>query len=312
MISVAICTWNNAATLAMTLESLRGLVCPSALEYEILVIDNNSTDHTGAVIQKFATTFASTFRSVVEPRQGLSYARNRAIAEARGDIICFIDDDAVVDDGLLEAHAAAYRADESVVAVGGRIQLRWPENFARPSWLAPQLDSYLSGLDLGPECKEIEYPLYPYGCNMSVRRCIAQEIGGFCVRLGRKKYSLISNEERHFFFRIYERKGRVMYVPTAIVHHVIPVERLSKEFFVRRGYAQGVSDVAFLRETASPSMTRGQRSRVFLAALKSLAEVHVRTLTEVLHTCNGSTCFLGLVRSAYAVGRIMGAVRSVR
>lgn len=312
LLTVTIQTYNHADSLSQTLRSLEGLRCPADAEYEILVIDNNSCDHTASVIKEFSSVLGPRLRSVFEPQQGLSHARNRAIAEARGDILCFLDDDALADPDWLVGHAEAYGTDEHIVAVGGRVELQWPEGWSRPPWFAGDLDGYLSGFDLGPGSLSMEYPRYPYGCNMSVRCRIAREIGGFCVRLGRRKNNLLSNEERYFFYRIHQQGGRVVYAPRAIVHHMIPAERLSKRFFLKRGYAQGISDILFSQEIAPDQKDFGSRARALLSGLKHLAIAGVNASGCLVHRRDAGACFLGLVRGAYAIGCVAGATGYAR
>ncbi len=246
-LTVTIQTYNHAEGLRSALGSLSGLGCPVGLDYEVLVVDNNSTDGTAGVIEEYRGVLGSRLRATFEPCQGLSAARNRALAEARGEVICFLDDDALADPGWLAGHASAYRADERVAAVGGRIELQWPAGWVRPPWLAPELEGYLSGLDLGSEPRVMTYPCYPYGCNMSVRRDVARRVGGFSTRLGRHGPGLQSNEEKLFFLQIHRLGGRVVYTPDALVRHVVPAQRLSKGFFLRRAWAQGLSDAIFRR-----------------------------------------------------------------
>ena len=131
-VTITIQTYNNARVLEQALESLAELRCPDDVDYEILVVDNNSSDETAAVIEQYRTLLEPRFRSVFEPRQGLSYARNRAIAEARGEIVAFLDDDALVDPDWLAGHVEAYREDEEAVAVGGRVLLQWPQGVVAP------------------------------------------------------------------------------------------------------------------------------------------------------------------------------------
>jgi len=305
--TITIQTYNHAEGLAETLGSLAGLRCPEDTDYEILVVDNNSSDRTSAVIREFSSVLGPRLRGLFEPRQGLSHARNLALAEARGDVICFIDDDAVADPDWVAGHAEVYRADEHVVAVAGRIELRWPEGWSRPPWLSRNLESYLSGLDLGPERIVMEYPRYPYGCNMSVRRDVANQIGGFSTRLGRQGHGLRSNEERHFFHKIYKQGGRVIYTPGAVVHHVIPAERLSRRFFLRRAYAQGISDVVFRREQMVNRQSKIANLRAFLGGWKLLAAICLRASVDIVSHRDSATCFLSLARGAYAAGYIVGA-----
>ena len=308
-VTVTIQTYNNADVLGQTLQSLAGLNCPEGVEHEVLVIDNNSNDGTAAVIAASEALLGSRLRRVFEPKQGLSHARNRAIAEARGDIICFIDDDALADREWLAGHIKAYQDDEQAVAAGGRVLLRWPEGWSRPAWLSSDLEGYLSGVDLGLEPQVMRYPRYPYGCNMSVKRHIAEQIGGFSVRLGRKKSSLISNEEKHFFYRINQMGGRVVYTPDALVHHLVPRTRLSREFFLERGYAQGISNILFQTETNSIK-------RVFLWHLRQVA-VGMRLLGGAALGALGSCFskrtrparFARLVRMTYGLGYMVGAAK---
>jgi glycosyltransferase involved in cell wall biosynthesis len=305
--TVTIQTYNHAETLAATLRSLAELRCPADVDYEILVINNNSSDRTAAVLEEFGAVLGTKLRSVPEPRQGLSHARNLALAAARGEVVCFLDDDAVADADWLAAHAQVYRADERVVAAAGCIRLRWPAGWSRPAWLPGDLESYLSGLDLGPDRFVLEYPRHPYGCNMSVRREVAREIGGFSDRLGRQGRRLISNEEKLFFYRIHQRRGQVVYTPDAIVHHVIPVERLSKRFFLKRAYAQGVSDLLLRREIASEPHGPARKVHTLLGGLKLSAVMCCHVSRDILSRRDGATCFLGLARGVYAMGYLVGA-----
>jgi glycosyltransferase involved in cell wall biosynthesis len=307
--TVTIQTCNHAGTLAATLQSLAALRCPRDADYEVLVVDNNSSDHTAAVIAEFAAVLGPRLRSVPQPRQGLSHARNLALAAARGEIVCFLDDDARADAGWLAAHARPYRADARTVAVGGRIRLQWPADRSRPAWLAADLDSYLSGLDLGPDPLVLEYPRHPYGCNMSVRRDVARELGGFCDWLGRRGRSLRSNEEQHLFYRIHQRAGRVVYAPDAVVHHLIGPERLSKRFFLKRAYAQGQSDLLLRRRIACDRPGPAGKVRTLLGGLKLSAALCGRAACDVLSQWDSATCFLALARSAYAAGYLAWAVR---
>jgi glycosyltransferase involved in cell wall biosynthesis len=133
-VTITIQTYNRSGMLAQTLESLRLLRCPEAVDYEILVVDNNSNDDTPEVIRRYGEVLAPRLRSVFEPRQGLSHARNRALAEAKGEIVSFIDDDVAVDPNWLGAVCDAF-AKHSASVVGGRSYLIYPTPQGRPAWL---------------------------------------------------------------------------------------------------------------------------------------------------------------------------------
>lgn len=308
-VTISIQTYNNADVLKQALQNLAELRCPEGVDYEILVIDNNSSDGTAAVIEQSRASLEPRLRHVFEPRQGLSHARNRAIAEARGEIIAFIDDDVLVEDDWLAGHVEAYRADEHTVAVGGRVLLRWPEGWSRPGWLSSDLDGYLSGMDLGRERQVMCYPRYPYGCNMSVKRKVAERIDGFSTRLGRKKASLISCEEKYFFYRIHQLCGRVTYTPDALGHHMVTVARLSQKFFLKRGYAQGISNILFQIETNHIQHVFLWYLRQVAVGIKLLGQTVVGTAICCLSGCDGAARFSRLVRIMCSLGYIIGAAK---
>jgi glycosyltransferase involved in cell wall biosynthesis len=238
-LTVTIQTYNHAGVLAETLESLRALRCSKNIDYEILVVNNNSTDHTSEVIRSYANILAPRLRSVFEPRQGLSHARNRALHEARGEIVCFIDDDVKVDPGWLQAVSTAF-IKYSASVVGGRSYLIYPT--CRPAWLHPKRESLLSRVDYGTRTlvntdKEL------FGLNFSVLRRIALDVGGFDTNLGRCGKSLISGEEKALLERIQQSGGIIVYEPQAFVGHRVSKKRLSKWWFLKRCYFHGVTSI---------------------------------------------------------------------
>lgn len=243
--TVAICTHNRDTVLAATVRS----VAPQA--EEILVINNASTDDTPAVIYELTSAYGNV-RQIDEPRLGLSHARNRALAEARGDIVVFLDDDAVANPGLVAAHLAAYE-DFRVGATGGRIDLVWPRG-RRPWWLPHALDGMYAGLALGDAPRDLGPSEGPYGANMSVRTDLGRNLG-FDPSLGRQGASLLSNEETHFFARL-RRAHVVRYAPDARVAHAVLPGRDRLRYLIRRSFAAGQSDVI-------GSRLEGDRMRLF-------------------------------------------------
>jgi glycosyltransferase involved in cell wall biosynthesis len=223
--------------LAETLGSLHTLRCPQNIEYEILVVDNNSDDGTPQVIQKYSQVLAPRLRSVFEPQQGLSHARNRALREARGQIVSFLDDDVIVDPGWLSAVAAAFE-EHAATVVGGRSYLIFRSE--RPAWLPEHYEFYLSRLDYGDQTiVGTDHDLY--GLNFSVRKDMAVQVGGFNLAFGRcGLISFRSGEESDLLRRIRACGGVVVYEPRAIVGHIVPPQRLTKKWFLRRAFAAGV------------------------------------------------------------------------
>ncbi len=265
-ITVAIQTYNRSATLAETLGSLRDLRRPEATEYEILVVDNNSTDDTPQVIQEYRHILAPRLRSVFEPQQGLSHARNRALQEAKGQIVSFLDDDVIVDPDWLSTVAAAFK-EHSATVVGGRSYLIFRAE--RPAWLPEHYEFYLSRLDYGDQViVGTDHDLY--GLNFSVRKDVAVQVGGFNLSLGRcGPVSLHSGEESELLRKVRARGGVVVYEPRAIVGHIVLRERLTKKWFLRRAFAAGVdTEILHLSDGQVP-----RRSSPFVHLLRCCGSV---------------------------------------
>ena len=132
-ISVILCTYNRSQSLARTLESVAEQILPNSIEWEVLVVDNNSKDQTRDVVEDFCRRYSGRFRYLFEPRQGLSHARNAGIREARGDVLAFTDDDVILEATWLRNLTSTLQ-DGVWVGAGGRIL---PEQtFVPPRWLS--------------------------------------------------------------------------------------------------------------------------------------------------------------------------------
>lgn len=236
-ITISIQTYNNWFYLKKTLDSLNQLRNDTAIDYEILVINNNCTDCTEKLLEEYKSKYSGNFRYVFEGKQGLSYARNKALEEARGEIISFLDDDVIVDTNWLESTVSAFRKYSATV-VGGRSYLIYSEE--RPKWLGSEIEWMLSKLDYGEHVIEnIDKDLY--GLNLSMMRKVALDVGGFDISLGRCGNSLVSGEESDLLLRIRARGGKIVYEPGAVVGHLVKKERLTKKWFLKRGYIGAVS-----------------------------------------------------------------------
>jgi glycosyltransferase involved in cell wall biosynthesis len=275
--SVVVCTRNRAGRLGDCLASLADQIATAGRTVEVVVVDNGSTDGTAGVVRGWCALDPGNRRHVSEPVAGLSRARNRGVAAARGEVVLFIDDDATAPRGWVAAHLAAYRrdadADADVVGVGGPVALRWPEG--RPPWLAPRLEHWFSALDHGDRAVPFPPPHGPYGTNMSVRRAAFAAVGGFDERLGRRGRSLVSSEEADLFARVWAGGGRVVYEPAALVLHGVTRDRLTRRWVVRRGWAQGRSNAR--RRLLAGAVTRRELATVVRAeagaATSGLGEV---------------------------------------
>ena len=135
LVTVAICTWNRARLLEQTLEGLRGLQVPAGTDWELLVVDNNSTDDTADVLRHFEGRLPLT--AIPETRQGHSHARNAAVVRARGELLLWTDDDVIVDPGWIAAYVSAAAAWPEAAFFGGTVE-PWFAT-APPDWLARHL-----------------------------------------------------------------------------------------------------------------------------------------------------------------------------
>jgi glucosyl-dolichyl phosphate glucuronosyltransferase len=239
--SAIICTHNRAESLPATLASLRRQdAIPEG--FEVIVVDNASTDGTPAVVaaaQREWPGAPDALRLVHEPRLGLNHARNRGIAEARGEVVAFLDDDAVAVPGWLGELTRAYRPDPDVWCVGGKVSPRWPDG-SRPAWLPRTLETYL-GIVEWDAPRLCHHPAYPIGTNLSFRREAFAALGGFDPRLDRVGRMLLSCGDSEMCWRVERAGKRVSYTPAALAHHVIPRSRLTPSWFQARYYWQGRS-----------------------------------------------------------------------
>src|SRR5438876_1065934 len=166
-VTVAICTWNRAALLDQTLARMRDLCPPAGVTWELVVVDNNCTDGTAAVVARHAAHLP--VRRVVEPKQGHSNARNRGVDEARGDYLIWTDDDVLVAPDWLGAYSAAFSRRPDAGYFGGKIE-PWFEADPPPAWVTANLD-LLQGMlvirDLGPEERPFAKDEQPFGANMA-------------------------------------------------------------------------------------------------------------------------------------------------
>jgi GT2 family glycosyltransferase len=243
-ISITIQTYNRADELRLTLAGLYRMEVAGA--HEVLVVDNNSTDETPRVMEAMAGSFGSRLRYVREPRQGLSHARNRAIAEARHDIVAFLDDDVDVDPRWMHDMLAAFRT-ERCAAVGGRAHLIYPKS--RPRWLGDRDEGYLTKVELGP----LRRPAQPdelYGLNLCVQRDWLDRVGPFRTELGRMGKTLLGSEELDLLERIAAAGGKLIYEPAAAVGHRVPEQRLRRRWFWSRSYWGQRGAVRMLPEEA--------------------------------------------------------------
>ena len=223
-VSVIVSTYNRAESLRDTIESLMSQRVDGC-SYEIILVDNNSKDQTKDIV----ASFNGKVRYIFEPKQGLSYARNTGIKEAKGQVIAFTDDDVIVDSSWIDSIYRCFK-ETRALAVGGKIERLW--NCERPEWLLDELTGPLIVQDLGPRRKKWDQKnRHMIGANMAFNRALFEKYGFFREELGRRGDELIGGEDRELFRRLFEARIPIFYEPKAIVHHKVESERLTKEYF---------------------------------------------------------------------------------
>lgn len=241
-LSIVIATYNRATLLLDALESVIRQSA-SAQEWECVVVNNNSSDNTSECFAEFAGEHPEyNLRIVDEPNQGLSYARNRGIRESVGEYIAIIDDDEHIAEDFVAAYIRLFDDVPEAVAAGGPIVARYPTG--RPRWMSCYTERPIANtMYFGEEVREFPKGRVPGGGNMALRRSAIRRYGVFDTSLGYSGESLIGGEECDLFERLQIADAKYYYVPTAVMYHIIPREKLTKEYFARLSYNVGVSQL---------------------------------------------------------------------
>ncbi len=236
-ISVAICTFNRSALLRQCLEGFAAqAAAPDA--FEVIVVDNNSTDDTPEVTKEFTGRIA-TLKYVFEAAQGLSRARNRAIEEVSSPVIVYIDDDAIPYPDWAERFIEAFDRFPEATIIGGESEPIFESG--RPAWLDDDLlQSYSCGLYYSDDYHFTKARQWLVECNLGYRLEPLKAAGGFPENLGRRGNLLLSGEGAVNDV-IVSRGGRMLYTPFAKVRHLVPANRLTPKWLAQRRFWGGVT-----------------------------------------------------------------------
>jgi glycosyltransferase involved in cell wall biosynthesis len=247
--TVLIATFNRAALLDETLTSIRALRVRTGRRWEVIVVDNNSTDGTRTVVERQAQDFPVPLRYLFEGRQGRSSALNTGIAGAGGDVIAMTDDDVRVEPGWLESACEALE-DPSIAYAGGPVAPIW--GAPPPAWLdltrgdlwgTIAIQNHGDAPFIYEEARKV-----PLGANMAVRRSLFAAIGGFRADLGRTTGRVVMGQEvPELLMRARAAGLRGVYFPAMRLHHHIPAKRLTRAYFRTWWYGKGVSRSALER-----------------------------------------------------------------
>lgn len=268
-ISVVVCTFQRGEQLKRTLDSVAEQTFPR-WDYEIIVVNNDPRDPTPAsVVEQVRKAHfgrcPERVRVVECPFLGLSYARNIGLGLARGEVVCFLDDDAVADKEWLDWLWWVYETRPEAGVVGGRIRLRWPS--PRPGWIKDGWDGYWSGFTPEfAEAKRVEkWWEFPWGANWSARRKALLEVGGFRASYGRAGQGFQGGEEI-VAARLIQDRGHAIFVePRAEVVHEVDPRRFSRAHVVRTILSGRSTWYRMQRDLYLPWEAAGWRALLLLA-----------------------------------------------
>jgi len=244
-LTVIICTFNRCQSLRNTLADVAAQSLPDGVEWEVLVVDNNSGDQTREVVDEYCRRYRGLFRYLFEPQQGKSYALNRGIHEARGGILAFTDDDVMLEPTWLQNLTAGLQhEDEPWAGSGGRTLAE--RGFSPPPWLSLDRRDALAPLaigDMGSEACELKEA--PFGNNMAFRKAVLETYGGFRTDLGPLPGSSQpqKSEDSELGTRLLLAGMRLRYEPSAVVYHCVPKSRVAKDYFLQWWFDKARADI---------------------------------------------------------------------
>jgi len=236
--SIIVCTYNRADSLKDTLEALHKQQAVTCKDWEVIIVDNNSTDHTRQVVESVQQNWPE-LHYVFEKNQGLSHARNLGIACAKGEVILFTDDDVLPEPEWLETTFSGmnkYNAD----ACGGFIAPIWETQ--PPKWLTERFYGFLAvRTERSDDYPIVEPGQAPFGANMAFKKNVFEKVGLFDTSRGRKGKVLASGEDGEMFERVLKAGLKSMFLGQSRVHHKVESFRVTKRYFRRWRYQSSLN-----------------------------------------------------------------------
>jgi glycosyltransferase involved in cell wall biosynthesis len=228
-LSVILPTYNRAPALRGALGALLRQDA-AARDYEVIVVDNNSSDGTAAFL---AGIDDARVRQVREPRQGLSFARNAGLALARGEFVAFTDDDVEVAPDWVATIVRTLETRTDVDGVGGRVLPAWEG--PPPAWLTRAHWAPLALQDHGDQKRVFDHdtPIGLVGANLAFRRSVFERTGVFSTDVQRVRDGIGSTEDHELLSRLYQAGGRMLYLPRLLVLARVQPDRCEREYHRR-------------------------------------------------------------------------------
>ena len=238
--TVAICTFNGGERLEPLIVAIREQIgTVTGVEVEILVVDNNSTDTTCEVVRRIQSSAGSGVRLVHERRQGIVHTRNRAVAEAPGPYLAFLDDDELPAAGWLATALDALRR-EGADCVGGRIEVAYPRQGC-PRWMVPEVEAFLGRVDHGPVPVWItDRSMAIYSGNVAYNAGALGDALRFDPRYNRVGSGIGGGEDTMLFWYLLEQGARLRYRPEMVVRHHIEPRKLRRCYFLYLHFLAGI------------------------------------------------------------------------
>jgi glycosyltransferase involved in cell wall biosynthesis len=237
-VSVVMCSYNRANYIGEALTALYNQHV-SYEHYEVLIVDNNSSDNTKEVYDHWRINHPlGNFYYYTEKQQGASFARNTGAALSKGNWLCFVDDDAIVDSRFIANIIKHTETHPTIVGFGGKIIPRYIPS--EPKWMSYYVSSIVGNFDYAPFAKPFENNKYPLESNMIIKKSVYNQVGGFNTQLpgvvGTKR---IGGEGKELFFKIMKLGHVIYYDPSIQVEHVVEVSKLTKEYMYRVASGMG-------------------------------------------------------------------------
>ncbi|MGI9519093.1 MAG: glycosyltransferase [Pirellulaceae bacterium] len=240
-VSIAICTWNRSRLLRQTLDHIVQMEIPQGIDWELVIVDNRSTDDTPDVIKSFSDRLPVKY--VFEPEQGHSASRNRAIDEAAGDYILWTDNDVIVNRRWLAAYVEGFGRHPDAGYFGGKIIPVFESE--KPEWLEETWNkcrAVFAWRDLGDEEMELPANVFPYGANFAIRADLQRRFR-FDTAQGRKAQGMIGNDEIQVLRQIASTGFHGVWLPQASLQHYISDDRATPQFVQSYFVGQGHTNI---------------------------------------------------------------------
>ncbi len=267
ILSLVICTYNNADSLGLTLDTLNQQLDVIYDNVEVVVVDNNSSDKTQSLVAEKINQSPFKIKYLFESRQGLSNARNAGVTATSGNYILFTDDDADLPSHWLANYLETIEKD-SPDCVYGKIHVLWEKE--KPWWYIPEYAPFFVELNYGNqkfEAKTIHTEFF--GKNFCLKREFILSVGGFNPNLGRKGASLVAGEETLLYRRLISQQKKVIYIPNAGVGHRLK-DREYQVDNIRKLFLDGAYTSLYLAYALSSKRLFGRPLGIPILAAKTI------------------------------------------